>query len=130
MKLLVDMNLSPRWVDHLAGDGILAVHWAAVGKYDASDAEIMAFAILPDFIVLTHDLDFSAILTASHDHQPSVVQIRADDVSPDTIGGHVVAAVKQYLLNNLGSGGGKVRGGSLLGTLTDQVGQGGDGASA
>jgi predicted nuclease of predicted toxin-antitoxin system len=95
MKLLVDMNLSPRWVDHLAGDGILAVHWAAVGKYDASDAEIMAFAILHDFIVLTHDLDFSAILTASHDHQPSVVQIRADDVSPDTIGRHVVAAVKQ-----------------------------------
>jgi hypothetical protein len=32
-----------------------------------------------------------------------------------------------YLLNNLESGGGKVRDGSLLGTLTDQIGQCGDG---
>jgi predicted nuclease of predicted toxin-antitoxin system len=68
MKLLVDMNLSSRWVDRLASDGILAVHWAAVGKHDAPDAEIMAFAIPNDFIVLTHDLDFSAILAASHEH--------------------------------------------------------------
>jgi hypothetical protein len=36
----------------------------------------------------------------------------------------------RYLLNNLGSGGGKVHGGSLFGTLTDQVGQCGDGTSA
>ena len=35
-----------------------------------------------------------------------------------------------YLLNNLGSGGGKVRGSSLLGTLADKVGQCGDGTSA
>jgi predicted nuclease of predicted toxin-antitoxin system len=95
MKLLVDMNLSPRWVDHLTGEGVPAVHWAAVGKHDAPDAEIMAFAIEHECIVLTHDLDFSAILAATHGHKPSVIQIRADDVSPDTIGTHVIAAVKQ-----------------------------------
>jgi predicted nuclease of predicted toxin-antitoxin system len=31
MKLLVDMNLPPRWVQFLATKGIEAVHWSAVG---------------------------------------------------------------------------------------------------
>src|SRR6218665_2467579 len=33
MKLLVDMNLSPRWVDVLADAGIEAAHWSAVGAF-------------------------------------------------------------------------------------------------
>ena len=48
-----------------------------------------------DFIVLTHDLDFSAILAATQGEKPSVVQIRADDVSPSVIGMQVVAALRQ-----------------------------------
>ncbi len=95
MKLLVDMNLSPQWVDRLADEGIAAIHWAAVGKHDAPDAELMAYAVEQDFIVLTHDLDYSAILAATGGQKPSVIQLRADDVSPDSIGRHVVAAVKQ-----------------------------------
>ncbi|HEX4596820.1 MAG TPA: DUF5615 family PIN-like protein [Burkholderiaceae bacterium] len=45
MKLLVDMNLSPRWVDMLTDAGIQAVHWTVVGAKNASDAEIMAYAL-------------------------------------------------------------------------------------
>jgi predicted nuclease of predicted toxin-antitoxin system len=45
--------------------------------------------------VLTHDLDFGAILAATHGEKPSVVQIRAEDVSPDAIGKQVLAALKQ-----------------------------------
>jgi len=44
MKLLVDMNLSPRWAKVLAGAGIEAVHWSTLGAKNASDAEIMAYA--------------------------------------------------------------------------------------
>ena len=95
MKLLVDMNLSPRWVDVLTGAGIQAVHWSVVGARDASDAEIMAHARANDYFVLTHDLDLGAILAATHGDKPSVVQIRADDVSPDVIGLRVVAALRQ-----------------------------------
>ena len=46
-------------------------------------------------MVLTHDLDFSAILAATHGEKPSVVQIRADDVSPDVIGKQVIIALRQ-----------------------------------
>jgi predicted nuclease of predicted toxin-antitoxin system len=44
MKLLVDMNLSPRWVKLLLDAGIEASHWSNLGRANAPDAEIMAFA--------------------------------------------------------------------------------------
>ncbi len=39
--------------------------------------------------------DFDAILAATHGEKPSVVQIRADDVSPKVIGTAVVVALRQ-----------------------------------
>ncbi len=95
MKLIVDMNLSPRWVSMLAGAGIEAAHWSTLGTKDAPDSEIMAYASANDCVVLTHDLDFSAILAATHGEKPSVVQIRAEDVSPDVIGTQVIIALRQ-----------------------------------
>ena len=55
----------------------------------------MAYAQANDFVVLTHDLDFSAILSATHGDKPSVAQIRADDVNPNLIGHQVVVALRQ-----------------------------------
>jgi predicted nuclease of predicted toxin-antitoxin system len=95
MKLLVDMNLSPRWVKQLADAGIEAEHWSRLGAANAPDTAIMAFAKINGYVVLTHDLDFSAILAATHGDKPSVVQIRSDDVSPDVIGGIVIDALRQ-----------------------------------
>jgi predicted nuclease of predicted toxin-antitoxin system len=98
MKLLVDMNLSPSWVAALADSGIEASHWSTLGASNAPDSEIMGYARANDYIVLTHDLDFGAILAATHGEKPSVVQIRADDVSPRTIGKQVIAALLQMAL--------------------------------
>ena len=93
MKLLIDMNLSPRWVRLLREAGFDAEHWSAVGAADAADAEIMTFARAEGFVVLTHDLDFSAILAATRGDKPSVVQIRSDDISPEAMGGFVISAL-------------------------------------
>ena len=95
MKLLVDMNLSPRWIGVLADAGIEAAHWSTLGAKSAPDSEIMAYARDNDYVVLTHDMDFGAILAATHGEKPSVVQIRAEDVSPDFIGDQVVIALQQ-----------------------------------
>ncbi len=37
MKLLVDMNLSPRWITFLADAGIEAAHWSTLGANNAPD---------------------------------------------------------------------------------------------
>lgn len=95
MKLLVDMNLSPRWIGLLVNSGIEAAHWSTLGANNAPDTEIMTYASANGYVVLTHDLDFSAILAATHGEKPSVVQIRADDVSPDVIGLQVITALRQ-----------------------------------
>lgn len=95
MKLLVDMNLSPPWVRFLADAGIETAHWSDLGAKNAPDTEIMAFAKANGYVVLTHDLDFSAILAATHGDKPSVVQIRAADVSPHAIGRPVLDALRQ-----------------------------------
>jgi predicted nuclease of predicted toxin-antitoxin system len=95
MKVLVDMNLSPRWARFLSEAGIEAAHWSDLGAGNAPDVEIMAFAKAHGHVVLTHDLDFSAILAATHGEKPSVVQVRSEDVSPEAIGAAIVAAIRQ-----------------------------------
>ncbi len=62
---------------------------------NAADIEIMAYAAKHDYVVLTHDLDFSAILAATQGIKPSVVQIRSDNLSPAAIGEPLIAAVQQ-----------------------------------
>ena len=94
MKFLVDMNLSPRWVETLRGAGWNAEHWSSIGRGNELDSEIMQYAALNGYIVLTHDLDFSAILAATHGGRPSVVQLRTDDVSPSTVSTQLMAALR------------------------------------
>ena len=82
-------------IPFLLDAGHEAVHWSTVGKADATDSEIMVFAAANDYIVLTNDLDFAAVLASTHQKKPSVVQIRAEDVDPNIIGTHIVAALQR-----------------------------------
>ena len=67
MKLLVDMNLSPRSVDFLTDAGWETVHWSAVGQGNAPHVEVRAYATKHGYLLLTDDLDFGAMLAATHD---------------------------------------------------------------
>jgi predicted nuclease of predicted toxin-antitoxin system len=75
MKILVDMNLSPEWVPVLEGQGWKAIHWSRIGNPGAPDEEILLWAKSNAYIVLTHDLDFGAILAATGGKSPSVIQV-------------------------------------------------------
>jgi predicted nuclease of predicted toxin-antitoxin system len=94
MKLLLDMNLSPRLAPILAQAGFEVVHWNELGPGDTNDADIMAHARAHDFVVLTHDLDFSAILAATNGEKPSVVQIRTIDTSPEVLAATVITGLR------------------------------------
>lgn len=95
MKLLVDMNLSPVWVAYLTDSGFDASHWSEIGAPNADDKIIIAHARSHGFVLLTNDLDFSAILAASAGAAPSVVQIRTADLHPDHIGARTVSALRR-----------------------------------
>lgn len=95
MKILVDMNLSPRWVEFFMSAGFECSHWSQIGPIDAPDDELMRWAAAHDHVVLTSDLDFGAILAATQDHGPSVVQLRSDLLTPEAMGSVVLSALQQ-----------------------------------
>ncbi len=95
MKMLVDMNLSPQWVMGLRSAGQEATHWSAVGRGNAPDEGPMAWASREGAVVFTHDPDFGAILAHTGASGPSVIQIREQDVDPETIDAAVLAAIEQ-----------------------------------
>ena len=96
MKLVVDMNLTPRWVGFLAANNVDAVHWSTVGDPRASDAVIMKWAIDSGRYVFTHDLDFTAILALAGANGPSVIQVRTQNVLPEAIGADVVSVLSTH----------------------------------
>lgn len=96
LKLLIDMNLSPEWAPALQGHGWEAVHWSDVGDPKATDREIMDWAVVHEYIVITHDLDFGTMLALTHETGPSVLQVRAENILPDHLGEIVIAALNQH----------------------------------
>jgi len=96
MKIVIDMNLPPSWVEVLQAGGHDAVHWSCVGLPQASDHDILLWARHNACVVFTHDLDFGAILAATGADSPSVIQIRSQDVTPHGMRTHILAALSQF----------------------------------
>jgi predicted nuclease of predicted toxin-antitoxin system len=95
MKILVDMNLSPRWVSALQATGFEARHWSTVGAPTAPDSEVLSWTAANGFVLLTNDLDFGAILASSGANIPSVIQIRTEDLRPEGLAGRVALTLAQ-----------------------------------
>lgn len=96
MKVRLDMNLSPAWIDVLSAAGWEVRHWMNVGETTATDVAIMAWARTEGYVVLTHDLDFSAILAATQAQGPSVIQLRAQDIAPETLGPRLLDILRRF----------------------------------
>jgi predicted nuclease of predicted toxin-antitoxin system len=71
-------------------------HWSQIGPINAPDREILEWARTNKYFLFTHDLDFGAILAATDAHSPSVFQIRTQNISPKTLAGVVLSALKQF----------------------------------
>jgi predicted nuclease of predicted toxin-antitoxin system len=54
MKVLIDMNLSPAWVQALDDHGFEALHWSSVGDGRAPDSVVLAWAKDNGYIVFTN----------------------------------------------------------------------------
>ena len=96
MKFVIDMNLSPRWVTYFNQNGWDAVHWSEVGNANDPDELIFDWAKKNSYIVFTHDLDFGAILAATKADAPSVVQVRTQDVLPNSLSVRLFKIIIQF----------------------------------
>lgn len=96
LRLLIDMNLSPSWVEALHQAGFEAEHWYQLGAPNAPDRELFAWATEHQYIVFTHDLDFGALLAATQAESPSVFQIRTDDVSPEALAPRAINLLHRF----------------------------------
>ena len=95
------MNLSPGWVERLVNHGFEAVHWSTIGAETAPDVEILTWANEHHFVIITNDLDFSAILAAGAVDGPSVVQVRTQDLLSDAAVSIVARIVDDELWNDV-----------------------------
>jgi predicted nuclease of predicted toxin-antitoxin system len=96
MKVLIDMNLSPEWREIFAKHGWESVHWSSVGAPTATDKVILEYARSNGYVVLTHDLDFGAILAATGVKAPSVIQMRVQDVLSKNFQEFVIQVLRQF----------------------------------
>ena len=96
MKVLIDMNLSPSWVQALEDHGFEALHWSSVCDGRAPDSVVLAWAKDSGYIVFTNDLDFGAILANTRAAARSVIQVRTQDLSPGRLIGLVVRGLRQH----------------------------------
>ena len=96
MQIPIDMNLSPQWRPALERHGHSCVHWSEVGDPRAPDVDLMTWAREKGFVVLTHDLDFGAILAVTRASGPSVIQVRTQDVMPSAMETVLVGVLRKY----------------------------------
>ncbi len=98
MKLLIDINLSPQWCEKLRTQGFEAVHWSSLGAANADDDMLFDWAAANGAVVLTHDLGLAAILSRLQTREPSIVQVRSNEVDPAIVGDVVVRALREHAL--------------------------------
>jgi predicted nuclease of predicted toxin-antitoxin system len=96
MKILIDMNLSPDWVDVFIENGFEAVHWSTIGDPRAADTVLMDWARKNGHVVFTHDLGFGTLLALTQAESPSVIQVRTQDVTPAHLSGMIITALRNY----------------------------------
>lgn len=78
MKLLLDQGLPVSAVQKLNAIGWHVQHTSELGMSRATDSEILTYARADDFVVVTLDADFHALLAIEHAHEPSVIRIRRE----------------------------------------------------
>jgi predicted nuclease of predicted toxin-antitoxin system len=93
MRVLIDMNLTQRWVGYLIEAGHDAVHWSGIGSASAKDREVCDYCRFHDYVLLTNDLDFPQILAHTRDATPSVILLRGEPLIPESRGSALLHAI-------------------------------------
>jgi Uncharacterized protein conserved in bacteria len=85
MKFLLNENIPPSLSNRLKSLGYESIHIYDCGLTGKSDEAVIQFALMQGYIIITHDLDYSRIISLSGKPKPSVITIRQRVVSGEII---------------------------------------------
>jgi predicted nuclease of predicted toxin-antitoxin system len=95
LRFVADVHISPLTVETLQQQSYDILRVTEVLPATATDAEILEFARLEGRIVLTQDLDFSALVALGHYVQPSLVTLRLSSAQPDFVSQRLLEVLPQ-----------------------------------
>src|SRR5215204_2115844 len=96
MKFVLDMGISPRVAKFLLTHGHDAIHLFDVQLSRAADPDNIEFARQSERIILTHDLDFGALMAISGERLPSVMIFRLTDMKPANVNQYLEVAITKH----------------------------------
>jgi predicted nuclease of predicted toxin-antitoxin system len=85
LRLIADVHISPATVTALQRHGYDVFRSTDVMPANAPDAAILEFARFENRIVLTQDLDFSALVALGQYTQPSLITLSLSSAQPDKV---------------------------------------------
>jgi predicted nuclease of predicted toxin-antitoxin system len=95
-RLLLDMNLSPMTVQTLRSIGWDAHRVSEFLSDRSTDEEILKYARLHNLVVITHDVDFTALLALGRHTKPSVIHLRIEDATPSMVTKRLVDVLDEF----------------------------------
>lgn len=94
--ILLDQGLPRDAAEQLREEGISCTHVGEIGMSAAEDTEILEWARIHDFAVVTLDADFHAILAVRNAPMPSVVRVRMEGMDGAAIAELLHRILEQY----------------------------------
>ena len=97
LRFLADMNISPMTVRELKERGWNIVRVAEVLNANAKDEDILSYARGNNMVLITQDLDFSALLAIGGYAGPSVISLRLEEPHPMLVARRLVDVVSEIV---------------------------------
>jgi len=85
IRFLANMNISPKTVAALQQYGWEIVRVSDILPVNATDEEILELARRQDRVMVTQDLDFSALLALGGYDRPSLITLRLSTFDPEMV---------------------------------------------
>jgi predicted nuclease of predicted toxin-antitoxin system len=95
LRFIADVHISPLTVTTLRQQGYDIVRVTDILPATTPDSEILEFARVENHIVLTQDLDFSALVALGGFIQPSLVTLRLSSAQPDVVSQRLLEVLPQ-----------------------------------
>lgn len=96
MRFIADMNISPLTVQALRVAGYDICRVSEILPQTASDHTILTYARNHDYVIITQDLDFSALLAIGRHAKPSVISLRISSADPSNVTEKLLSVMPRY----------------------------------